>query len=70
MSTKFTLSLLLTLGATIGILFGCGAAPASQTVESTSVPLAPKVVPASEQLAVPRQAAKVMQADSALQKAN
>ena len=69
MSPKFALSLLLTLGATIGILFGCGTAPTSQTAESTSVPLAPKAVPASEQVAVPRQAAKVMQADSAPQKA-
>ena len=69
MSPKFALSLLLTLGATIGILFGCGTAPTSQTAESTSVPLAPKVVPASEQVAVPRRAAKVMQADSAPQKA-
>ena len=68
MSTKFTLSLLLTLGATIGILFGCGTAPTSQTAESTSGPPAPKVEPA-EQVAVPRQAAKVMQADSAPQKA-
>ena len=68
MSTKFTLSLLLTLGATIGILFGCGAAPASQTAESTSVPHAPKVVPASEQATVPTQAAEMAQADSAPQK--
>ncbi len=68
MSTKFTSSLLLTLGATIGILFGCGTAPTSQTAESTSGPPAPKVEPA-EQVAVPRQAAKVMQADSTPQKA-
>ena len=69
MSPKFALSLLLTLGATIGILFGCGTAPTSQTAESTSVPLAPKVVPASEQVAVPTQAAEMAQADSAPQKA-
>jgi hypothetical protein len=69
MSTKFALSLLLTLGATIGILFGCGAAPASQTAESISVPPAPKVVPASELVAVPTQAAEMAQADSAPQKA-
>ena len=69
MSPKFALSLLLTLGATIGILFGCGAAPASQTAESTSGPPAPKVEPAEQMAAVPRQAAKVMQADSAPQKA-
>ena len=68
MSPKFALSLLLTLGATIGILFGCGTAPTSQTAESTSVPLAPKVVPASEQVAVPTQAAEMAQADSAPQK--
>ena len=68
MSPKFALSLLLTLGATIGILFGCGTAPTSQTAESTSVPLAPKVVPASEQVAVPTQAAEIAQADSAPQK--
>ena len=67
MSPKFALSLLLTLGATIGILFGCGTAPTSQTAESTSVPLAPKVVPA-EQVAVPTQAAEMAQADSAPQK--
>ena len=72
MSTKFPLSLLLTLGATIGILFGCGVAPASQTAESISVPPAPnKVVPvpASEQIAVPTQAAEMAQADSAPPKA-
>ena len=70
MSTKFTLSLLLTLGATIGILFGCGTAPTSQTAESTSVPpRTQSCARASEQVAVPRQAAKVMQADSAPQKA-
>ena len=65
MSAKFALSLLLTLGATIGILFGCGAAPASQTVESISVPPAPKVVPASEQAAMPTQTAEMSQAASA-----
>ena len=65
MSAKFALSLLLTLGATIGILFGCGAAPASQTVESISVPPAPKVVPASEQVAMPTQTAEMSQAASA-----
>ena len=68
MSTKFALSLLLTLGATIGILFGCGAAPASQTVERVPVPPAPKFVPASELVAVPTQAAEMAQADSAPQK--
>ena len=64
MKIRTTLYLLLGLGAAVSALLGCGAAPASQTVEVATAPAAPETAaqPTTEP-SQPAPAAKMSQAD-------